>query len=157
MKIGYHRVDGLETVAGGDENRRILRKRMDNAVGIASLIDEATGYQYVREPDALQRIFDRFLRDEASDWSEKFGKEFYATISKALGLPYDGKRPPGGRAGQITLRFVSQLVSVTRNAAGEVTEGDPETVADVTDVWTFARDLGARDPNWKLVATEAAS
>jgi predicted lipid-binding transport protein (Tim44 family) len=28
-------------------------------------------------------------------------------------------------------------------------------VADVTDVWTFARTLGSRDPNWLLVATEA--
>ena len=79
-------------------------------VGVAALIDEATGYQYVREPDALQRIFDRFLRDEAADWSEKFSKEFYATISKALNLPYDGKRPPGGRAGQITLRWVYQVI-----------------------------------------------
>jgi predicted lipid-binding transport protein (Tim44 family) len=25
----------------------------------------------------------------------------------------------------------------------------------VTDVWTFARDISSRDPNWKLVATEA--
>jgi predicted lipid-binding transport protein (Tim44 family) len=24
----------------------------------------------------------------------------------------------------------------------------------VTDVWTFARDVTSRDPNWKLVATE---
>jgi len=62
-----------------------------------------------------------------------------------------------GRTAQITVRFVSQLISVTRNASGEVVDGDPETVADVTDVWTFSRDLGARDPNWKLVATEAAS
>lgn len=62
-----------------------------------------------------------------------------------------------GRTAQITVRFVSQLISVTRNASGEVTDGDPETVADVTDVWTFSRDLGARDPNWKLVATEAAA
>lgn len=61
------------------------------------------------------------------------------------------------RSAQITVRFVSQLISVTRSAGGEVTEGDPETVADVTDVWTFSRDLGARDPNWKLVATEAAA
>ena len=61
------------------------------------------------------------------------------------------------RTAQITVRFVSQLISVTRNAGGEVTDGDPETVADVTDVWTFSRDLGARDPNWKLVATEAAA
>ncbi|WP_029006607.1 Tim44/TimA family putative adaptor protein [Azorhizobium doebereinerae] len=61
-----------------------------------------------------------------------------------------------GRTAQLTLRFVSQLISVTRGRDGEVVDGSPDTVADVTDVWTFARELGSRDPNWKLVATEAA-
>lgn len=60
-----------------------------------------------------------------------------------------------GRTAQITVRFVSQLVSVTRNRAGIVIDGSPDKVTDVTDVWTFARDISARDPNWKLVATEA--
>lgn len=60
-----------------------------------------------------------------------------------------------GRTAHITVRFVSQLVSVTRNKAGNVIDGNPEKVTDVTDVWTFARDLSSRDPNWKLVATEA--
>ena len=60
-----------------------------------------------------------------------------------------------GRTAQITVRFVSQLISVTRNKAGNAIEGNPEKVTDVTDVWTFARDLSSRDPNWKLVATEA--
>jgi predicted lipid-binding transport protein (Tim44 family) len=60
-----------------------------------------------------------------------------------------------GHTAQITIRFVSQLVSVTRDRDGAVIEGNPEKVTDVTDVWTFARDLSSRDPNWKLVATEA--
>ncbi len=60
-----------------------------------------------------------------------------------------------GRAAQITVKFVSQLVSVTRDKAGNVVDGNAEKVTDVTDVWTFARDLSSRDPNWKLVATEA--
>src|SRR2546426_569863 len=51
--------------------------------------------------------------------------------------------------------FISQLVSVTRDKSGNVIEGSPDKVTDVTDVWTFARDLSSRDPNWKLVATEA--
>ncbi|MBN9553041.1 MAG: TIM44-like domain-containing protein, partial [Alphaproteobacteria bacterium] len=38
--------------------------------------------------------------------------------------------------------------------AGAVIDGDPETVAEVKDVWTFSRDTRSRDPNWKLVATE---
>ena len=54
----------------------------------------------------------------------------------------------------ITLRIVSELISATRDKAGEVIDGDPETVAEVKDVWTFARDTRSRDPNWKLVATE---
>jgi predicted lipid-binding transport protein (Tim44 family) len=60
-----------------------------------------------------------------------------------------------GKTAQMTVRFVSQLVSVTRDREGNVIDGSPDKVTDVTDVWTFARDLGSRDPNWKLVATEA--
>ncbi|MGZ8389036.1 MAG: Tim44/TimA family putative adaptor protein [Rhodoplanes sp.] len=59
------------------------------------------------------------------------------------------------KTAQITLRFVSQLISVTRDRSGKVVDGNPEKVTEVTDVWTFARDVSSRDPNWKLVATEA--
>ena len=59
----------------------------------------------------------------------------------------------GGEA-HITLRIISELISATRDKAGAVIDGDPETVAEVKDVWTFARDTRSRDPNWKLVATE---
>jgi len=60
-----------------------------------------------------------------------------------------------GQTAQVTVRFVSQLVSATRDRDGNVIDGSPDKVTDVTDVWTFARDLSSRDPNWKLVATEA--
>jgi predicted lipid-binding transport protein (Tim44 family) len=59
-----------------------------------------------------------------------------------------------GRTAQVTVRFVSQLVSVTRDKNGAPIDGNPDKVTDVTDVWTFARDVSSRDPNWKLVATE---
>ena len=60
-----------------------------------------------------------------------------------------------GRTARISIRFVSELISVTRNKDGEVVDGDPAAVQNVRDVWTFARDVTSRDPNWKLVATEA--
>ena len=59
------------------------------------------------------------------------------------------------RTAQLTVRFQSKLISVTRDKNGNVIDGNAEKVIDVTDVWTFARDLSSRDPNWKLVATEA--
>src|SRR5665213_1245087 len=55
---------------------------------------------------------------------------------------------------QLTVRFVSQLISVTRDKSGDVIDGNAEKVTDVTDVWAFARDTTSRDPNWNLVATE---
>jgi predicted lipid-binding transport protein (Tim44 family) len=61
------------------------------------------------------------------------------------------------RTAYVTVKFVSELISVTRDADGEVIEGDPKKVREVTDIWTFARDLASKNPNWKLVATEAAN
>src|SRR3712207_7405671 len=60
-----------------------------------------------------------------------------------------------GRTVRVSVRFTSDLISATRNKAGQVVEGDPTAVQNVRDVWTFARDATSRDPNWKLVATEA--
>lgn len=58
-----------------------------------------------------------------------------------------------GRTAFVTLKFVTEQVNVTKNAAGEVVDGDPNQVTTVTDIWTFARNTKSRDPNWVLVAT----
>jgi predicted lipid-binding transport protein (Tim44 family) len=57
----------------------------------------------------------------------------------------------------VTVKFVSELISVARDADGDVVEGDAKKVREVTDIWTFAREVASRNPNWKLVATEAAN
>ena len=58
---------------------------------------------------------------------------------------------------QITVKFVSELISATRDRAGEVISGDPKKIKEVTDIWTFAREVASRNPNWRLVATQAAN
>jgi predicted lipid-binding transport protein (Tim44 family) len=60
-----------------------------------------------------------------------------------------------GSEAQITIRIASQLISATYDKADKLIEGDVENVAEVNDIWTFARDTRSRDPNWKLVATES--
>jgi predicted lipid-binding transport protein (Tim44 family) len=62
-----------------------------------------------------------------------------------------------GKQALVTIKFVSELISVTRDEDGDVVEGDPKKVREVTDIWTFAREVASRNPNWKLVATEAAN
>ena len=58
-----------------------------------------------------------------------------------------------GRMAEMTVAFGVQFISATSDAQGSVIAGDAKAVRDVTDVWTFARDTRARDPNWTLVAT----
>lgn len=55
----------------------------------------------------------------------------------------------------VTVKFVSELISATRDKAGEVIDGDARNIREITDIWTFERDVSSRDPNWKLAATEA--
>jgi predicted lipid-binding transport protein (Tim44 family) len=62
-----------------------------------------------------------------------------------------------GSIAQLTVRFVSQLISATRDRSGVVIAGDPQKIKEVTDIWTFARDVSVRNPNWRLVATQPQS
>ena len=55
----------------------------------------------------------------------------------------------------LTVRFESQIVSATYDNNDKLIDGDENEVVRVTDIWTFSRDTKSRDPNWKLVATEA--
>ncbi len=54
---------------------------------------------------------------------------------------------------ELTLRLVSELTSVVKDANGAVVEGSKDEIKRQRDVWTFARKMGSDDPNWKLVAT----
>lgn len=60
-----------------------------------------------------------------------------------------------GRIVEVTVKFESELISVTKDAQGHVIAGHANAVDQVTDIWTFARDAGSRDPNWTLIATSA--
>ncbi len=93
-------------------------------------------------------IADRESRDEQIDQS-------FVGIKKADIVESEVK---SGIA-NITVRFVSQLISATRDRAGAILSGDPQRIKDVTDIWTFRRDISSAkarpNPNWELVATQS--
>lgn len=60
-----------------------------------------------------------------------------------------------GRNALVTVKYISDQVNVTRDAAGETIEGDPAAVTRITDIWTFARDVSSSSPNWVLIATRS--
>ena len=60
--------------------------------GIIALVDEATGYQEVRDRLALQAILDRFLRKEFAAWAKRFPDEFYREIFRLKGWQWRGMK-----------------------------------------------------------------
>jgi predicted lipid-binding transport protein (Tim44 family) len=60
-----------------------------------------------------------------------------------------------GRVAFVTAKFVTEQANVTRDATGKVVDGSPDKVSSVTDIWTFARNTRAKDPNWLLVETSS--
>lgn len=127
-------------------------------VGGASMAYEMIVSAYAEgERKALKGLLSREVYDgfvAAIDEREARGETVrsnFVGIEKASIIQADMK----GTDANITLRIISQLISATLDKDGEVIEGDLVEATDVNDVWTFARDTRSRDPNWRLIATEA--
>ena len=87
------------------------------------------------------------FRGSCKQWQAFRVKNGSAVLAPAtLGIMNDNEA-------EITLRIVAELTFAVRDATGEIIEGDPNTIKRQKDVWTFARTMGADDPNWQLVAT----
>ncbi|MDT4808401.1 P63C domain protein [compost metagenome] len=83
-------------------------------VGIAALVDEATGYQDVRDRQALQAILDQYLRKELAAWAKRFPDEFYQQMFRLKGwqrkdLSSPSRRP--GAAGMYTNDIVYERLA----------------------------------------------
>ncbi len=61
-------------------------------VAIAALIDEATGFQLVRERNALAALLDRYLRNEFSAWAKRFPDDFYQELFRLRGWEWKGMK-----------------------------------------------------------------
>jgi hypothetical protein len=59
-------------------------------VGIIALVDEATGYQEVRDREALQNLLDRYLRAEYAKWAKRFPDDFYREMFRLRGWTWSG-------------------------------------------------------------------
>lgn len=57
-------------------------------VGISALIDEATGYQEIRDKRALQDLLDKYLRKEHAAWAKRFPDEFYKEMFRLKNWQY---------------------------------------------------------------------
>ncbi|HEY9168258.1 MAG TPA: P63C domain-containing protein [Lutibacter sp.] len=87
----------LQARASGD----LLKSQMETAlkceilvrslakIGITALVDEATGYQYDREKEELQKILKGYISEELLPWQQRFPHEYYKQIFRLNGWEYN--------------------------------------------------------------------
>jgi predicted lipid-binding transport protein (Tim44 family) len=142
---------GLEKIAAAD--RQFLPSAfLEGARTAYEMIVTAftSGDKQTLRPLLSREVYDSFARaiDQRRQAGEALETNFVG-ISKAEIEAADliGKRA------NLTVRFVSDQISSRRNQNGDIIEGDPKKIREISDVWTFERDVSSRDPNWTLVAT----
>ncbi len=55
---------------------------------------------------------------------------------------------------EVTVDFVSEIISCVRDKEKKIISGDPEKIKKVHDTWKFSRDVRSSNPNWLLMETE---
>lgn len=139
-------------------------KRIDNDFSVSEFLGGARG--------AYEMILMAFENGEIEDVRPFLSDDVYETFSdvvaarKKEGLQIEAKFigvsntsladasfDSAEQEGEIKVKFAAELTSVVRDKAGEIIEGNATEVKRQKDIWTFARKMGADNPNWKLVAT----
>ena len=160
--------DITDHVAADSAQARALAamKRVEPGFSVSEFVQGARGaYEMILmgfengelsqiQPFLTEEIYDSFVDAVAAreDQGLTIEANFIGVRETTLvNATYD----EGSSTAEITMRFVGELTSVVRNSEGEIVEGDSKTVKKQKDTWVFARNMGADDPNWQLVATDA--
>ncbi len=150
---GNAAVPGLDAVAGADP-----------AFAAAPFLDGArTAYEAIitafaaGERRTLQNLLAPDVYDgfNAAILDREKRRETLSTTLVSEPEPKFRSATLDGRTARVAVRFLSKQISATHGPDGALRDGSPDSVLDVDDIWTFTRDVSARDPNWKLVATES--
>ncbi|MBL8589608.1 MAG: Tim44 domain-containing protein [Methylobacteriaceae bacterium] len=144
---------GLDAIAARDASFD-LRGFVEGAKAAYEMIVVAfaAGDRKTLRPLLANDVYDSFAAAIAQ--REKDGHKVDTTFVSIDKAQVEDAQLRGATA-QVTMRMQSKLITATRDRAGEVIDGSPDKVVDTVDVWTFARDVSSRDPNWRLIATEA--
>lgn len=158
--------DILDHAEEGSDTAKALAamKTAEPSFGVSDFLQGARG--------AYEMILMGFEKGDLGSIKAFLGPEVYETFaevveareqqgltieSEFVGLRemslHDATFDPASGEGEISVRYVGELTHVVRDRGGEIVEGSESQIKRQKDVWTFARKMGADDPNWQLVAT----
>lgn len=80
-------------------------------IGVVALIDEATGYQQVRDPSALRLLVQQYIEDEKREWEKQFPDSYYDDLNRLFG----SKRYTQNKSGAVIQNRPQHFAKFTRS------------------------------------------
>ena len=111
----------------------------------------AAGNRAALRPLLADETYNAF--EQAISAREKAGETQVSEVKAMHQLGIDAAELKG-RVGLVTTRIVSDQISYTHDKNGRPLTGT-DAVTEITDIWTFERDLSQQDPTWRLVAARS--
>ena len=111
----------------------------------------ADGDSVKLEPLLAPNLFKSF--EQAIQERVAAGEKLETNIVSIKSAQIDGVSVEGNTA-TVTVEFVSDQIKVVRDSEENIIDGDPDTIENLTDLWTFNRDVTSPNPNWILSRTE---
>lgn len=96
-------------------------------IGIIALVDEATGYQDIRDRKALQKIIEMYIAKELKPWVKTFPDEFYEEMFRLRGWQY---KPLNVKKPQVVGRITNDII-YSRLAPGVLSELQKQTPKNI--------------------------
>ncbi|MEN6625637.1 MAG: P63C domain-containing protein [Candidatus Sumerlaeia bacterium] len=147
------------------ERAKVLMRALAH-VAIEALVDEATGYQAIRERDALQKLLALYVNEELLPWTRRFPDEFYRQMFRLRNWHFSPTNKGPRYAGKLTNELIYERLPPgvldelrrknPRNEKGQrrhrhhqlLTEdiGNPHLEKQVASVTTLMR----ASPNWSF-------
>ncbi|MEO9683399.1 MAG: Tim44/TimA family putative adaptor protein [Tateyamaria sp.] len=140
-------------------------KRIEPSFNVADFLQGARGaYEMIVmgyengdladiQPFLSEEIYDTFVDGVAAreDQGLTIESEFIGVRElKLVNATFDDDT----KEAELNIRFVAELTSAVRDQGGDIVEGSLSEVKRQKDSWSFARTMGADDPNWLLVSTD---
>lgn len=108
-------------------------------IGVVALIDEATGYQRERSPDALRLLVNQYIEEEKREWQKEFPDEYYLELNRLYGSEKTAIR----KSGAIVLNKPQHFAKFTRQYVYHPLENGA-VLAELDQLNPYIDDKGTR-------------
>lgn len=133
----------------------------DLAPALQKVVDADAGFDPERfvagARSAYQMVLEAFWAGNSGAMdglvSDEVQENFATVIEEREGSRLDNRIISIDSAAITDAAMIGQMAEVTVRFVARIASGGAES-APTSDVWTFSRHVGSRDPNWLLIATD---